>query len=101
MSGLQDQRQARVTAELLAADGRFNAWKRANRERADEHRATKMAEDERRSVELVSGSPGYHDLQRRRAVDGIRAAIAHALKLSLAPDAILEIVQAADAKEAA
>jgi hypothetical protein len=100
MSRLRDQRQARVAAERVAAEGRFDAWERANRERAEEHRAASAAEDERRSAELVMPSAEYHDLQRRRAGDGIRAAIARALELSLAPDAILEIVHETVAKEA-
>jgi hypothetical protein len=95
MTRLRDRRQARVAAELVAADGRFDAWERANRERAEESRATRAAEDERRAGELVRPSVEYHDLQRRQAVDGIRIAIARALELALAPDAILEIVQEA------
>jgi hypothetical protein len=101
MSDLQDRRQARVAAELVAADDRFNAWQRANKELADEFRAAKLAAAEARAADPPGSSPEYDDLQRRRAADEIRAAIAHALALSVAPDEILEIVHAAVAKEAA
>ena len=100
MSGLQDRRQARVAAELVAADDRFNAWQRANKDLAGEFRAARVIAAELRTAVLL-GSPEYDDLQRRRAADEIRAAVAHALTLSTAPDAILEIVQEAVAKEAA
>ena len=78
MSGLQDRRQARVAAELVAADDRFNAWQRANKDLADEFRAARVIAAELRTAALL-GSPEYDDLQRRRAADEIRAAIAHAL----------------------
>ena len=49
MSGLQDRRQARVAAALVAADDRFNAWQRANRELADEFRAARIIAAETRT----------------------------------------------------
>jgi hypothetical protein len=101
MSDLQDLRQARVAAALVAADDRFNAWQRANKELADEFRAAKFAAAEARAADPPGPSPEYDDLQRRRAADEIRAAIARALELSVAPDAILEIVREAVARQAA
>ena len=101
MSGLQDRRQARAAAELVAADDRFNAWQRANKDLADEFRAARVIAAELRTAALLGSSPEYDDLQRRRAADEIRAAIAHALALSVAPDAILEIARDAVAREAA
>ena len=46
-------------------------------------------------------APEYQDLMRNRAADGIRIAIAHALKLRLDADRILEIAHKAVAKAAA
>ena len=56
MSDLQDRRQARVAAELVAADDRFNAWQRANKELAAEFRAARVVAAELRTASLL-GSP--------------------------------------------
>jgi hypothetical protein len=96
----RDLRQAKVAAELLAADDRFNSWEEANRVRVAELHARRTAGAPTRGVPRVS-APEYQDLQRNRAADGIRMAIAHALKLRLDAEEILEIAQKAVAKAAA
>ncbi len=101
MSGFQDRRQARVAAALVAADDRFNAWQRANKELTDEFRAARIVAAETRTAGPLLSSPEYEDLQRRRAADRIRGAITDAVTLGLSRDAILAIVNEAVAKEAA
>jgi hypothetical protein len=96
----RDLRQAKVAAELLAADDRFNSWELANKERAAEQRARRVAGAQKRGAHRLS-APEYQDLLRDRAADGIRMAIVHALKLRLEADEILQIAQTAVAKDPA
>jgi hypothetical protein len=100
MNDERDLREAKVAAELLAADDRFNSWEVANKARAAELQAKRIAGAHPRGVQRVS-APEYQDLQRDRAADGIRMAIAHALKLRLDAGEILEIAQKAVAEAAA
>ena len=70
MTDLQDRRQAMVAAELVAADDRFKAWQRSNKDLADEFRADRVIAAEHEPLALLRSSPEYDDLQRRRAADG-------------------------------
>jgi hypothetical protein len=99
MSDVSDLRQAKVAAELLAADNRFNSWELSNKARVAEHQARRVAADRTRGVHRAS-APEYEALLRNRAADGIRVAVAHALQLRLEPDEIVEIARQAVAKNA-
>jgi hypothetical protein len=96
---VSDLRTAKMIAELLAAEDRFNAWEMANG-RAGQAPARRVAGDQARDLHRANRLADQ-DLQRSRAADGIRAAIAHALTLRLEPGEIIEIARRAVGRTAA